>query len=73
MFKELSSVQMQRIIYSMNISKEFKRGQVVFKEGETNISGIYLISDGEFEICKLQKKNKINSFYSKHDMNTCAK
>ena len=34
----------------MNTQKDFKRGQYVFQEGDTNIDGIYLISNGEFEV-----------------------
>ena len=50
MFKKLSDSRLQRLIYCMHISKEYKRGQVVFKEGSTDINGIYLVSSGEFEI-----------------------
>ena len=34
----------------MNTQIEFKRGQFVYQEGDTNIDGIYLISNGEFEV-----------------------
>ena len=30
--------------------KEFVRGQVVFKEGQTNIDGVYFVTGGEFEV-----------------------
>jgi len=47
----------------MHISKEYKRGQVVFKEGSTDINGIYLVSSGEFEISRFveAKGNSLSS------------
>lgn len=63
MFKKLSDTRLQRLIYCMHISKEYKRGQVVFKEGSTDINGIYLVSSGEFEISRFveAKGNSLSS------------
>ena len=33
----------------MNVTKIFKRGYVMFKEGQKPIDGIYLVMEGEFE------------------------
>jgi len=51
-FQHLSTTRLQKLIYCLNVHREFKRGQVVFREGDSNVNGVYLISSGEFELSK---------------------
>jgi len=47
----------------LNVHKEFKRGQVVYKENQKEIDGIYLISSGEFEISQTILKDRPDQYY----------
>ena len=34
----------------MGIHKTFNRGQIIFKQGQKDVDGMWLISHGEFEV-----------------------
>ena len=36
---------------------EFKRGQTIYKEGESKVDNVYFIIDGEFEVTKSSQKS----------------
>ena len=52
LFQNVTDTKLQKITYSMTI-KKFQRGEIVYKKGQTQVKGIYLIKQGEFEVTKI--------------------
>ena len=63
-FAKLSNMKLSKIVYLMNKTVNFIRGQYVYKEGQ-NVEGMWLVANGEFEHIRSVKDKKQDDSKSK--------
>ena len=49
-FKGLSLKKLHKVVYHLSRIVTFFRGQTVFKQGQRNLDGLWLVFEGEFEV-----------------------